>query len=375
MQTVAQAWLVYRLTESSFMLGVVAFCNLAPVLLFSLFGGVIADRIPRQQLLIGAQTAAMVQALVLAVLTLLQWITPGYIIMLALFLGVVHAFEMPARHALLAQLVPRENLPNAIALNSSAFNSARFIGPAVAGWLVTLYGEGVVFLINACSFLAVLAGLVAMRLPVTTEEHSGSAHERLLEGLRFAWNQLHVRAGLIIISVTSLVSASMTVLMPVFAREIFHADARVLGYLLSAIGIGALMGALRLALRTTADGIDRLIGLASITSGVSMIGFSLVDTYWLAMPVLVLAGFSHTTTAASVNTLIQLLVPDRLRGRVMALFSMIFIGLMPVGSLLAGAFGESLGVRATITGAGLLCLAGAAAFLVLVPRLEVFDQQ
>ena len=364
MQTVAQAWLVYRLTNSSFMLGLVAFCSLAPVLVLGLLGGVVADRYRRRKLLIAGHTAAMVHAAVLAMLTFGGWITAWQIVVLALILGVVLAFEMPARHAFITELVPREDLPNAIPLNSSVFNVARFVGPSIAGWLVAFYGEGTVFLVNAASFAAVLVALLMIRVVERpAAPAAGSVYGHLLQGLEFAWRQPQIRAGLLLVGMISLVAASLTVLMPVFAKETFSGGPKTLGLLLAAIGMGALAGALRLAYRLSGDGLERSIGVAAVGAGICVLVFSFVDTLALALPILVFAGFAHTTTAASTNTLIQLTVDDRLRGRVMSLFSMIFIGLMPLGSLLAGALAQRLGAPATVGLFGLGCTVAAAGYL------------
>jgi MFS family permease len=364
MQTVAQAWLVYRLTNSSFMLGLVAFCSLAPVLVLGLLGGVAADRYRRRKLLIAGHTAAMVHAAVLALLTFGGWITAWQIVVLALILGVVHAFEMPARHAFITELVPREDLPNAIPLNSSVFNVARFVGPSIAGWLVAFYGEGTVFLVNAASFAAVLVALLMIRVVERPAAPAvASVYGHLLQGLEFAWRQPRIRAGLLVVGMISLVAASVTVLMPVFAKETFSGGPKALGLLLAAIGMGALAGALRLAYRLSGDGLERSIGVAAVGAGICVLVFSFVDTLALALPILVFAGFAHTTTAASTNTLIQLTVDDRLRGRVMSLFSMIFIGLMPLGSLLAGALAQPLGAPATVGLFGLGCTVAAAGYL------------
>lgn len=374
MQTVAQAWLVYRLTQSSFMLGVVAFCNLAPVLLFTLFGGIIADRASRHRLLIVMQSIALVQSLVLALLTLGGWITPVHIVVLALVLGMVHAFEMPARHSFLAEMVPKADLSNAIALNSSAFNLARFLGPSLAGILVVWVGEGMVFLINTFSFLAVLMALLAMR----TEQRSvaslsGSTLKHLYEGLHYAWHSMHIRVGLFMVALVSFVSASITTLMPVFAGTVYAGNARTLGWLLSAIGIGALIGALKLAQRKSISGIDRVIGMASMIAGFAVIVFALTPHFWLALTLMVIAGYAQTTAAAATNTLIQVLLPDKLRGRVMSLFSMVFIGFMPLGSLMAGSLAQVIGVEYTVAIFGMCCFSGALLFLFYAPKTEALD--
>lgn len=375
MQNVAQAWLVYRLTDSSAMLGLVAFCSMIPVLLFALYGGVLADRYDRRWLLFGAHSVALVQALVLALLTLTDAVQPWHIVLLALVMGFVHAVEMPARHALVAQLVPRADLSNAVALNSSAFNVARFLGPSLAGLLVAAVGEGWVFLINALSFAAILAALSAMVLaPRSNEGPRASARSYIREALRFAASQPHIRAGLMLVSVMSMVAAATTVLMPVFAKQEFGAGSETLGLLLGALGLGSLLGALRLAQRTEHTGIDRVIGGAGVMAGVSLLAFAWFDALALGLLVLVIAGFCHTTLVASTNALIQMTVDDRLRGRVMSLFATLFIGLMPIGSLSAGGVAHFVGAPATLVGFAVVALAAGGLFLYHAPRYEAQEE-
>jgi len=358
MQSVAQAWLVYRLTQSSLMLGLVSFCALIPVLLFGLFGGVLADRLPRGKLFFAAQAIAMFQALLLAGLTLAGHIQVWQIMALAFFLGVVQAFEMPARHVLVAELVPRGDLGNAIALNSGVFNTARFIGPALAGVLVGWLGEGWVFFLNGVSFIGVLGALHAAGITgLGAPRREGSAREHLLEGLRFAWRDRPIRVALLMLAAVSLVGVPYMVLMPVFASEIFHGDARTLGLLLGAAGAGALLGALRLAQRADPYGLERVIGSAALGGGAALVTFALAPVLGLALPLLLLIGLSLTTLVASINTFIQNQVPDALRGRVMALFSVTFIGIAPLGNLLAGALAHWVGVQITVVCCGVVCAA------------------
>jgi MFS family permease len=364
MQNVAQAWLVYSLTNSSFMLGLVSFFNLLPVSLLGLLGGVTADRFSRRRLMITAQAAAMLQALALGVLTLGGWIRPWHILVLATLLGVVQAFEMPARHSLINGLVPREDLANAIALNSGAFNVARFLGPAIAGWLVLWYGEGTVFLINAGSFLAVLASLLLIRETVAPRLQSDSSvMQHLREGLQFAWHRPQLRAALLMAGVMSLLASCVLVLMPVFAKEVFASGPRVLGLLFGATGVGALAGALRLAHRRSYAGLDVTIGIAALIASVAASLFAQIDILWLALLILVLAGAGQVSAVASTNTLIQLTAEDEVRGRVMSLFAIIFIGFMPFGSLLAGTLAHALGAPATVTLFALFCAMAALVYL------------
>jgi MFS family permease len=364
MQNVAQAWLVYSLTNSSFMLGLVSFFNLLPVSLLGLLGGVTADRFSRRRLMITAQAAAMLQALALGVLTLGGWIRPWHILVLATLLGVVQAFEMPARHSLINGLVPREDLANAIALNSGAFNVARFLGPAIAGWLVLWYGEGTVFLINAGSFLAVLASLLLIRETVAPRLQSDSSvMQHLREGLQFAWHRPQLRAALLMAGVMSLLASCVLVLMPVFAKEVFASGPRVLGLLFGATGVGALAGALRLAHRRSYAGLDVTIGIAALIASVAASLFAQIDILWLALLILVLAGAGQVSAVASTNTLIQLTAEDEVRGRVMSLFAIIFIGFMPFGSLLAGTLAHALGAPATVMLFALFCAMAALVYL------------
>lgn len=375
MQNVAQAWLVYRLTGSSAMLGLVAFCSLIPVLLFALYGGVLADRYNRRWLLFGAHSLAMLQALTLAVLTLTGAVQAWHVVVLALLLGFVHAVEMPARHSLVAQMVPRSDLSNAVALNSSAFNVARFLGPSLAGILVAAVGEGWVFAVNAVSFSAILGALLAMRMaPPTHDGPRAGARSYIREALRFASGQPHIRAGLLLVSVMSMVAAATTVLMPVFAKQEFGGGSETLGLLLGAMGLGSLFGALRLAQRTEHTGIDRIIGGAGVVAGLSLLVFAWLDAPTLGLLVLAVAGFCHTTLVASTNAMIQLVVEDRLRGRVMSLFSTLFIGLMPIGSLTAGAVADVLGAPATLLGFGVLALLAGVLYLMRAPRYEAPDE-
>jgi MFS family permease len=355
MQNVAQAWLVYRLTESSFMLGLVTAASQLPVLIFGLYTGILADRFSRYRLFVTAQVLAMFQATMLGVLTLGGWVQPWQILILALLLGLVHALEMPVRHAFVAQLVPYEDLPNAIALNSSQFHLARFFGPAIAGWLVAVMGEGPVFFINAVTFFAVVFAVLAMRLPAHKKvDRLHTKTKELQDGLRFAWSQQSIRGALVMVGTISLVGTSAAVLMPVFAAQVFHSGPQSLGLLLGVTGIGSLVGALTLARRGNVTGIENIISLAGIMGGFSLLVFASINIFWLAMLVLPVLGFSLTTLVASSNAYIQLNVPDHLRGRVMSIFTVTFHGIMPVGAFLVGLAGEYAGAPVTVTGCGVL---------------------
>ena len=370
MQNVAQAWLVYRLTGSSFMLGLVSFAGLLPILLVGLWGGVVADRVSRHRLTLVTHGAALVLALTLAVLTLTDRVAVWHVLVLAFLLGITHAFGLPARHSFIAQLVPKGDLPNAIALHSTVFNSARFLGPTLAGWVVLVADEGVVFALNALSygvFLVLVSRIPAVHQP---PPGAGSAWGRMREGLGHAWRDRGIRSVLFLIALAGFLGSPYVVLMPVFADEVFAGGPETLGLLVGAAGAGSLAGALMLAQRADAGNLDRILGGAGVAAGIGLLAFSALDSRWLAFMVLPVVGFSLTTLGAGGNTLIQLLVPDALRGRVVSLFSVTFLGLAPLGNLLSGSLAEVLGVQTTVALLGGLCLAGALAYLGLAPRAE-----
>ncbi len=368
MQHVAMSWLAYRLTGSVLVLGLVGFAGQIPILLLAPFGGVWSDRVDRRRLLIASQVAAMVQALVLAALTLLHMVAAWQLVLLALTLGAINAVDIPARQSLLVQLVDaREDLPNAIALNSMAMNGARLVGPSLAGVMVSWVGEGVCFLINAASYLTVLLALLAVRTaprqvaPAT----SGSA---LKEGFAYAFGKRGIRSLLLLVAVVSFSATPYTVLMPVYAREIYGGDARTLGLLLGCAGGGALAGTIYLAARRSLDGLVRVIGLAPVIAGLGLLVFAASRSLWLAVPALVAVGFGVISAVASGNTLIQSRVRDELRGRVMSIFTMAFLGVAPLGSLAAGALASAIGAPWTLTFGGLCCVAAGLAFRRLRPE-------
>jgi MFS family permease len=359
MQSLAQAWLMYRLTQSGLMLGLAGAALMLPSLVLGLYGGVLADRFSRRHLLLGAQALAMLQALVLATLTLGGWVQPWHILTLALLLGMVQAFELPARHSFVAQLVPRADLANAIALNASLFHASRLVGPAIAGVLVALIGEGWVFLINAVTFIAVLGSLLAIRLPQAPEEHAPTG-KGLRAGLSYARHHAPVRAALSMVAAVSLLGSSAAVLMPVFAVEVFGVGAGRLGALMGAIGAGALVGAFVLAGRRDQVGLERVIAVAGIGTGLVLLLFALTPVFGLALVLLAGIGFCMTSVMASSNTFIQLAVPDGLRGRVMSLFSIALHGMVPLGNLAVGAVADLAGATWAVAVNGLLLMLVAA---------------
>ncbi len=371
MQTVAESWLVYRLTGSTLLLGTVGFASQIPVFIMAPIGGIIADRKNRHRIVIATQCSAMILAGILATLTLTHRVHVWHVIVLAACLGVVNAFDIPARQAFLIDMVGREDLMNAIALNSSMFNGARIIGPAIAGILVASIGEGWCFAANSISYIAVIAGLLMMHV-----EHpaklvgAGSPLENILEGFRFARNTGPIRAILLLLGLISFVGVPYAVLMPVFADQILHGGARGLGLLMGATGVGALLGAASLAARVGLKGLGRLIGLCAGGFGISLILFSFSRIFWLSMVLLVPVGFFIMVQMASSNTLIQSMVPDRLRGRILAVYSMMFMGMAPFGSLSAGAVAHHIGAPWTVAVGGFACIGGSIFFLMHLPSIR-----
>jgi len=371
MQTVAQSWLVYSMTGSAVLLGFVGFSSQIPVFLLAPIGGTVADRYNRHRIIIATQTAAMVLAFVLATLTLTEQVRVWHIFLLAALLGVVNAFDVPGRQSFIVEMVGREDLGNAIALNSSMVNGARMVGPAVAGVLVASVGEGWCFLLNAVSYIAVIIGLLMMKItPRPRSPLHGSAFSHIVEGFRFVGRAGPVRALLLLLGLVSLMGMPYAVLMPIFADRILHGGPSGLGLLIGASGVGALAGALRLATRRGVRGLGRWVMLASAGFGVSLILFSLSEIFWLSVLLLVPVGFCMMTEMASSNTLIQSMVPDRLRGRVMAVYSMMFMGMAPFGALLAGALAGRFGAPTTVMIGGTACIVGAAVFGWRLPALR-----
>jgi MFS family permease len=371
MQSVAESWLVYRLTGSAVLLGLVGFANRIPVLLFSTVGGAVADRYSRHHVVIATQVASMSLAGLLAFLTLSGTVQVWHLLAIAAALGVVNAFDLPARQALVVQLVSRDTLPNAIALNSTIFNGARVVGPAIAGILVASVGEGWCFFANAVSYIAVIAGLLAMKVPPGARpERPASALAHIVEGFRFVAHSRPIRALLLLLGLVSLMGTPYAVLMPILADQRFHAGAEGLGILMGAAGVGALIGALRLARRTTLQGYGRSVAGAATVLGVSLVAFSLAQNLWLALALLLPVGYAMMTQMGASNTLIQSMVPDALRGRVMAMYAMMFMGMAPVGALVAGALAERIGAAPTVAVGGVFCALGGLFLFWRLPHLR-----
>ena len=368
MQSTAQLWLVYKLTKSAALLGVFGFANQIPILLLASIGGYVGDRYSRHRSVIATQTASMILAFVLAGLTLSGAIHDArgawVIIFIAFLVGVVNAFDVPIRQAFLVQMVGKEDLPNAIALNSSIFNGARVVGPAIAGFAIAWIGEGWCFFLNGVSFLAVIIALLAMRLaPVERKRSTESPLRSLMQGFRFAMSDVPIRSALLLLSWLSLLGLQYSVFLPIFANEILHGGPRGLGLLMSSAGVGAVLGALHFAARTEYTGLARWIAGTATICGIGLIVFSESRVFWLSMVVLFVVGFSATVQMAATNTIIQNRVPDELRGRIMAVYATMFMGVQPIGSLLAGGVAKRIGAPHTLAIFGLLVLMGSLVFL------------
>lgn len=368
MQSVAQSWLIYRLTGSAVMLGSVNFAGQIPVFLLAPLGGAAADRFPRRRILLCTQAASMLLAATLAALTLAGAVREWHVFVLAALLGVVNAFDIPARQSFVVDMVGKEDLINAIALNSSMFNGARIVGPAVAGLLVATVGEGWCFFANAASYVAVLASLLLLRAEGRPRaSRPGTAFERVRAGFGFVARTGPVRALMLLLGLVSLAGMPYAVLMPIFADRILGGGAGSLGVLMGASGVGALLGAVVLAARRSLRGLGRWVAASSGAFGVSLILFSLSRSFWLSALLLVPAGFAVMLQMASSNTLVQSMVPDELRGRVMAVYSMMFMGMAPLGALVAGTLAGRLGAPLTVALGGAACIAGAALFWLRLP--------
>ena len=364
MQSTAQLWLVYKLTGSAALLGVFGFANQVPILFLASIGGYVGDRYNRHRGVIWTQTASMVLAFALAALTLAKVITVWELILIAFLVGVVNAFDVPIRQAFLVQMVGKEDLPNAIALNSSIFNGARVVGPAIAGFAIAWIHEGWCFFLNGVSFLAVIAALMAMRIAKTESKPPvGSPFQNFIQGFRFAMSDQPIRSALLLLSVLSLFGLQYSVFLPIFAKDVLHGGARGFGLLMSAAGIGAVLGALHFAAKTNYKGLAQWIAVTSTTCAVCLVVFSQSRMFWLSSVVLLIVGFAATSQMAATNTVIQNRVPDELRGRVMAVYATMFMGIQPIGSLIAGGIAKHVGAPKTLGVFGILVLCGSLFFI------------
>ena len=372
--TTATSWLVYRLTGSAMLLGVVGFAGQIPAFLLGPFAGILVDRWDRRRLLVVTQIVSMAESFALAALTLTGHVTVEWILALNAVQGVVNGFDMPARQAFLGAMIEnKEDLPNAIALNSSMVNVARLLGPSIAAVVIAATNEGWCFLIDGISYVGVIAALIAMRVPPRPARPGDrpGARQQFVEGFRYAFGFRPIRSIILLLALVSLVGVPYSVLMPVFAATVFRGGPHTLGLLMGASGGGALAGALWLATRRSVVGLGRIIVVACAAFGAGIIAFSFAPALWVAIPCLIVAGFGFIVQMASSNTIIQTIVDEDKRGRVMSFYMMAFLGTVPFGSLIAGWASSRIGAPHTLLVGGFCCLAGAAWFAAELPIIRV----
>ena len=354
-QITALPWLVYRLTNSAMLLGLVGFLSQIFVLLFSPIAGAVADHYNKRKLLILTQTLLMLQAIILAALTISGKIQISHIIILVIFTGVVFAMDMPVRQAFLVEMVGKGDLMNAIALNSAIANASRLIGPAIAGILIAAVGEGYCFLINGVSFTGVIIVLYLMKnISLNPVDKDVPVIKKFFSGLEYVRNSKTISSILFLSAMTGLISAFPMVLMPVFVKDVFHLDASGLGIFMSAIGVGAILGTVKVAARKSAEGLERLIVHSAVGFGLGVAAFAVSKNIFFAVLFLILSGYFLISQTASSNTLIQLIIPDALRGRVMGFFTMAFMGFAPIGSLACGFLAHKISAPLTVVIGGVL---------------------
>ena len=372
MQQMAMSWLVYRLTHSALLLGMVAFLSQGPGFVIAPFAGIMADRFNRHKILILTQALSMAQALALAYLSFSGNIQVWQVLYLSVFMGIVTGVDIPVRQAFVVDMLDKpEYLSNAVSLNSSVFNGTRLIGPAIAGIAIASVGEGWCFLLNGLSYIAVILALLSMRLkPHYRTEHQDGYLASIREGFAYAYRFPPMRAILLLIALVSLVGLPYSVLMPVFARDVLHGNAQTLGYLMGAVGTGALTGAVYLAARPSVLGLGRLIPIAAGVFGSALICFSFSKSLWLSLVLLFFLGLGMMVQLASSNIMLQTLADDAMRGRVMSLYTMAFLGMTPFGGLLVGFCASHIGVGLTLLLGGAICIAGAGVFAARLPGMR-----
>jgi MFS family permease len=374
MTRLATSWLVYRLTGSAFLLGVVGFAGQIPTFLLAPFAGVWVDRLNRHHVLVVTQILAMLQSLALAVLTLTHHINIHEIIWLSAFQGAINAMDMPGRQTFLVEMVEdKRDLGNAIAMNSSMVNIARLVGPSIAGAVIAVSSEGYCFLIDGLSYLAVIASLLAMRLkPTVIKRSADSMLTQLKEGWTYVAGFVPIRTILLLFALVSLMGWPFTVLMPIFAGKILHGGPHTLGFLMGAMGIGALVSAISLAVRRSVLGLGKMIPISTALLGAGLICFGLSRILWISLALMLVCGFGMMQQMAASNTIIQTIVEESKRGRVMSFYTVAFVGMAPFGSLLSGAVAHAIGAPLTVILSGAFCLAGAAWFATRLPTIRKF---
>ncbi|MCL4386585.1 MAG: MFS transporter [Actinobacteria bacterium] len=372
MQQVAMSWLVYHLTSSAFMLGLITFFSQIPIFLLSPFAGVFTDRWNKHKALIITQTFSMIQAFIIAILTLTGIVQVWHIIVLSLMIGFINAFDMPIRQAFVIEMIEdRKDLGNAIALNSSMVNGARLFGPAIAGILVSAVGEGMCFLINGISFIAVIVALFFMRIKkVQIKIEIKNIFLDLKEGFKYSFGFAAIRDVLILIAVISLIGMPYTVLMPIFAKDILKGGSDVLGFLMASTGVGALIGGIFLANKKSVTGLGKIMAMSTAIFGITLVIFSLSKILWFSIIILLFVGFGMITLIASTNTFLQTITDDEMRGRVMGYFTMAFIGISPFGSLISGGVADAIGAPYTLMISGIIVVICSIIFYIRLPFLR-----
>jgi MFS family permease len=361
MTRVAISWLVYRLTKSALLLGVVGFAGQIPTFLLAPLAGVMVDRMDRRQLLVWTQCLAMVQSLVLAWLTLSHRVTISEVLALSVMQGLINAFDMPGRQSFMVKMVEdKADLSNAIAINSSMVNAARLVGPSLAGMLIAVSSEGWCFLVDGVSYIAVIASLLMMRLPpVQLERATTTMVAQLREGWTYVASFAPIRTILLLFALISLMGWPFMVLMPIFAAQVLHGGPHTLGFLMGAVGVGSLGSALSMVMRRSVRGLTKMIPIASAVFGVGLICFGLSNVLWLSILMMLVTGFGMMQCVTAANTILQTLVDENVRGRVMSYYTMAFVGMAPFGSLLAGALAHAVGAQRTVMVSGVACILGA----------------
>jgi MFS family permease len=372
MTRIATSWLVYKLTKSPLMLGTVGFAGQIPSFLFAPLAGVIVDRMDRRKVLVWTQALAMLQSLLLAVLALTHRINVTEILLLSVMQGIINAFDMPARQSFMIRMVEdRADLQNAIAINSSMVNAARLIGPSLAGILIAATSEGWCFLIDGISYIAVIASLLMMRIPhEELQAHGTTMAQQLRQGWEYVTASVPIRNILMLFALLSLMGWPFMVLMPVFAAEVLKGGAHTQGFLMGAVGVGALASALVLAVRKSVRGLTKIIPIGACVFGAGLIAFGFSHSLWLSLPIMLVTGFGMMQGITSSNTILQTLVDEKMRGRVMSYYTMAFVGMAPFGSLFAGALARVVGVQNTVIVSGIACISGGIWFFTRLPRIR-----
>ncbi|HKD75431.1 MAG TPA: MFS transporter [Ktedonobacterales bacterium] len=372
MTRVATSWLVYRLTKSSLLLGTVSFVGQIPTFLLAPFAGVIVDRIDRRKVLVWTQALAMAQSLALAWLTLSHRINIGEVLALSSMQGIINAFDMPARQSFMIRMVEdRADLSNAIAINSSMVNAARLLGPSLAGLVIAATSEGWCFLIDGVSYIAVIASLLMMRVThEPPQRHGATMIEQLRQGWDYVAASLPIRSILLLFALISLMGWPFMVLMPIFAVQVLHGGPHTLGFLMGAVGVGSLVSALSLVVRRTVRGLLKIIPIGAAAFGLGLVAFGFSRSPWLSMVLMFITGFGMMQGVTTSNTILQTLVDENMRGRVMSYYTMAFVGMAPFGSLLAGTLAHAIGAPRTVIISGVACMAGSLWFWSRMPRIR-----